>query len=128
MLSLLFLALSLGTTPADSVRPDVDIREVALHHATEIQQCYEANGLRINPSLSGTVEVSAKVLPTGLVDSVAVSGSDLRGAGRREVEACITTAVRNWRYDRGPFGTEVVVYPFTLMRDDSRLARTTAGS
>ena len=84
MLPILLFALSLGATPADSVRPDADVREVALHHAAEIQQCYESNGLRINPQLSGTIEVSATVLPTGRVDTVVVSNSDLRGVGRRE--------------------------------------------
>lgn len=128
MLPILLFALSLGATPADSVRPDADVREVALHHAAEIQQCYESNGLRINPQLSGTIEVSATVLPTGRVDTVVVSNSDLRGAGRREVESCIRMVVRNWRYDRGPFTTEVVVYPFSLMRDDSNFARTASGS
>lgn len=124
MLSILLLTLSLGATPTDSVRPDADVREVALHHTSEIQQCYEANGLRVNPSLSGTIEVSATVLPDGRVDTAVVSRSELHGAGRGAVESCITMAVRNWRYDRGPFGTEIVVYPFTLQRDDSRLLRT----
>ncbi len=123
MLHILLAALALGAAPADSVRPDADVREVALHHATEIQQCYETNGLRVNPSLSGTIEVEATVLPTGRVDSVVVSASNLRGAGRAEVESCITMVVRNWRYDRGPFGTEIVVYPFSLMRDDSHVER-----
>lgn len=128
MLHILLFALSLGATPADSVRPDADVREVALHHAAEIQRCYETNGLRVNPHLSGTVEVEATVLPTGRVDSVAISSSGLHGAGRREVESCITTAVHNWRFDRGPFSTEVVVYPFSLTRDDAPLARTASRS
>lgn len=128
MLHILLLSLSLAAAPADSVRPDADVREVALHHAAEIQQCYETNGLRVNPHLSGTVEVEATVLPTGRVDSVAVSSSDLRGAGRREVEACITMVVHNWRYDRGPFAREVVVYPFSLTRDDVPVARTATRS
>lgn len=128
MLPILLVALSLGGAPADSLRPDADVREVALHHSAEIQQCYEIHGLRVNPSLSGTIEVEATVLPTGRVDSVVVSNSNLRGAGRSEVESCITMVVRNWRFDRGPFGTEIVVYPFSLMRDDSQVARTASRS
>lgn len=107
----------------DSTRADGDIREVALRHAGEIQHCYETDGLKVNPSLSGTVEVEVTVLATGLVDSVAVSSSDLRGPGEREVEGCISMVVRNWRFDRGPYDTETIVYPFTLIRDPQTLLR-----
>ncbi len=123
MMHLLLLAFSLGAARVDSIRPDAEVREVALRHASEIQQCYELNGLRLNPSLSGTVEVEATVLASGRVDSVAVSRSELRGSGRQEVESCIATAVHNWRFDRGPFATEIVVYPFSLVKDPASLIR-----
>ncbi len=122
MLPILFLAISVQAAPVDSVRPDDEVRQVALRHAAEIQQCYETHGLRVNPNLSGTVEVQATVLSSGRVDSVAVS-SDLRGVGRSEVESCITMAVRNWRFERGAYIIETVVYPFNLVRDEARGVR-----
>jgi hypothetical protein len=115
--SFLLLLTVAGFTPADSVRPDTDVRQVALHHAAEIQQCYETHGLRVNPDLSGTVEIAATVLGAGRVDSVAITRSNLRGAGRDAVESCITAMVRNWRFERGPYATEIIVYPFDLVRD-----------
>lgn len=122
----LLLAFALGASApgnatTDSLRPDTDVRQVALHHVAEIQQCYQARGLPMNPLLSGTIEVELTVSPTGRVDSAAVSASDLRGAGKREVEECVTTMVRNWRFDRGPYGTETIVYPFNLVPDDAPL-------
>lgn len=99
---------------ADSERADRDIRQVALHHAAEVRRCYESQGLRRNPGLAGVVELELRVLPTGVVDSVRVSSSQLDGYGKLEVEACIVELARNWRFDRGPFGVETIVYPFTL--------------
>jgi outer membrane biosynthesis protein TonB len=130
MLHTLLLAVALHAAPAttfksaspaalrtDSLRADDDIRLVALRHASEIQHCYVTRGLSVNPSLAGIVEVEIKVLPSGRVDSANVAASALAGPGREEVEACISATVKNWRFERGPFGTETIVYPFDLVRD-----------
>lgn len=122
MLHLVLLASLLGgpippRAAADSVRPDDEVRQVALRHSTEIRQCYESRGLKVNPELSGTLEVELIVLPTGRVDSASVSASELAGPGKQEVESCVVENVRNWRYERGPFAKESIVYPFQLTRD-----------
>jgi hypothetical protein len=123
MLHAVLLAALLSSAPvrpaADSVRSDEDVRLVALRHASEIRQCYESHGLKVNPSLGGTLEVELLVLPTGRVDSAAVSRSQLAGPGKHEVEACVVGAVRNWRFDRGNYALEAIVYPFQLRRDES---------
>jgi hypothetical protein len=116
--------MSLMPQQADSVRPDTDIRLVALRHSSEIQRCYETEGLRINPGLSGTIEVEVTVAPSGRVEDAAVSASGLSGAGRREVESCITTTMRNWRFEKGPFAPETIVYPFNLVRDRGVMSNT----
>lgn len=99
---------------ADSGRSDDAVRLVALHHAAEVRRCYEAEGLRRNPQLAGTLEVELRVLPTGRVDSASVGWSDLAGPGTTEVERCVAALVRNWRFARGPYAVETIVYPFTL--------------
>lgn len=104
--------------PADSVRPDLDVRMVAVRHAGEVRHCYETAGLKRNPLLGGEIEVELRVLPTGRVDSAAVASSELAGLGKHEVEACVLTVVRNWRFERGPYRTEMIVYPFTFVRDE----------
>lgn len=102
--------------PSDSLRPDTDVRLVALRHAAEIQGCYETHGLKVNPDLRGVIEVEVTVAPTGKVEDANVTSSALQGAGREEVETCITTTVRNWRFERGPYTVETIVYPFNLTR------------
>jgi hypothetical protein len=141
MLHTLLLAVALHVAPAttfppltlsfprpDSVRADLEIRLVALRHASEIQHCYVTRGLSVNPSLAGMVEIELKVLPSGRVDSANVAASALAGPGREEVEACISTTVKNWRFERGPFVTETIVYPFDLVHDRSARFQQTARS
>jgi outer membrane biosynthesis protein TonB len=72
------------------------------------------------------IEVEVTVGPSGRVEDAEVSSSALSGAGRQEVEACITSTVRNWRFERGPFAPETIVYPFNLVRDRSVMSNTRA--
>jgi hypothetical protein len=116
--------VSLMPQQPDSVRPDVDVRLVALRHAAEIQRCYEAEGLRVNPGLGGMIEVEVTVVPSGRVQDAAVAASNLFGAGHQEVESCITSSVKNWRFEKGPFATETIVYPFNLVRDRGVISNT----
>jgi hypothetical protein len=118
--------MSLIPQQADSLRPDTDVRLVALRHAAEIQRCYETEGLRVNPGLGGIVEVEVTVTPSGHVEDAEVSASALSGAGQREVESCITTSVRNWRFEKGPFAIETIVYPFNLVRNSGVMSNTRA--
>jgi hypothetical protein len=132
MLHILLLSLAVASRmslvpPAvepDSVRPDVDVRLVALRHAGEIQHCYEAEGLRVNPGLGGMIEVEVTVSPSGRVEDAAVSSSHLSGTGHQEVETCITSSVRNWRFEKGPFAIETIVFPFNLVRDRAVMSNT----
>jgi len=83
----------------------------ALRHVADVKRCYEKEGLARNPSLTGTVDVTLTVLATGVVSDASTS-SDMHGPGAREVAKCLATVVRNWRFERGPFVVETIVYPF----------------
>ena len=119
MISLLVLAASLAlaapVAPGDSARADRDIRQSALRHARDIRRCYESEGLTRNPALAGTIDVELTILPTGVVSRVGVEASRLEGPGVAELSACVSAAVRNWRFLRGPFVVERVVFPFHLV-------------
>jgi hypothetical protein len=120
MLHALALVLLLDAAPApvatpDSVRADAEIRLTILRHAADVRGCYEREGLRRDPSLRGTLEVEVTVLPTGVVDSVAVGSLVMAGNGQREVAACIATIARHWRFERGPYAVETIVLPFALV-------------
>ena len=124
MLHALALVLLLDVTPApaapDSVRADSEIRQTILRHARDVRGCYEREGLRRDPSLVGTLEVEVTVLPTGVVDSVAVNAMVMAGNGQREVASCIATVARHWRFERGPYAVETLVLPFALVPERER--------
>jgi outer membrane biosynthesis protein TonB len=116
MLAPLALAFTLAASPnvasSDSVRSDREIRLAALRHVADVKRCYEREGLTRDPGLTGTLDVSVTVLATGEVSEASITSSDLRGLGAREVATCLTTVIRNWRFDRGPYVVETIVFPF----------------
>jgi outer membrane biosynthesis protein TonB len=117
MITKLALLLTLATpekATTDSIRADREIRLVALRHVADVRRCYEREGLTRDPRLSGTLDVTVTVLATGVVSEVAVTAADMRGIGAREVSRCLTTAMRNWRFDRGPYEVETIVFPFSF--------------
>ena len=92
-------------------------------HASDVRRCYTDEGLRRNPTLSGAVELEITILPTGTVDSAAVATTSLSGLGQHEVAGCLTTAARNWRFERGPYAVETVVFPFVFSPDQASAIR-----
>jgi hypothetical protein len=58
------------------------------------------------------------------VEDAEVSASGLAGDGRQAVETCITSTMRNWRFEKGPFAPETIVYPFNLVRDRGVMSNT----
>ena len=106
------LALPARSSVPDSVRTDRDIRMAALRHVADVKRCYEREGLARNPTLSGTLDVSVTVLATGVVSDAAVERVDMPGFAADEVAKCLTSAIRNWRFDRGPYVVETIVFPF----------------
>jgi outer membrane biosynthesis protein TonB len=102
-----------SVTPADSVRQEVEVRATVLRHTPDVKRCYQDEGLRRNPELKGKIEVELTILPTGTVDSVNVATS-LAGPGQHEVTSCVVSRARNWRFERGPYAVETVVFPFVF--------------
>ena len=98
----------------DSVRTDRVIRETVLRHARDARRCYEMEGLRRNPVLSGTIELEVTVLPTGIVEHAVARPDGAGRSGATEVAACLAVVARNWRFERGPFDVEVIVFPFSF--------------
>lgn len=130
MLYVLALSLALATPPraaapavrADTARADDDLRLTVLRNARDVRRCYEREGLRRNSGLRGDVEVELTILPTGVVEHVDVTPLGLAGDGTREVALCIATAARNWRFERGPFQVETVVFPFHFAPDPPQVS------
>lgn len=104
------------TTP-DSVRQEIEVRATVLRHTPDVKRCYQDEGLRRNPELKGKIEVELTILPTGTVDSVNVATS-LAGPGQHEVSSCVASRARNWRFERGPYAVETVVFPFVFTPEE----------
>jgi hypothetical protein len=115
---LLAVALAVAPSPApvgpDSLRSDGEVRATVLRHASDVRRCYQDEGLRRNPGLMGHVELELTILPTGRVDSVTVSAISLRGDGVKEVTTCLARTARQWRFERGAYLVEQVVFPFVF--------------
>ena len=123
MLTSLALALALGSAlpaplpaspSADTIRTDTEIRQVVLRNASDVRRCYEREGLRRNPDLTGLLEIRITILPTGRVDDVGLATSSMSGRGVDEVVRCIARVARHWRFERGAFSVETIVLPFSL--------------
>ena len=78
-------------------------------HLSEVRTCFEA-GLNRNPQIQGRVLVYFHIDPTGFVVHAKVQSSTLRD---QEVEICLISAVRSWKFDKMEGGA-VVTYPFVL--------------
>lgn len=98
----------------DSVRADRIIRETVLRHARDARRCYEMEGLRRNPALTSTIELEVTILPTGIVEHASARPEGPARSGASEVAACLAVVARNWRFERGPFDVEVIVFPFSF--------------
>lgn len=114
LLALAFVVTLAGPATSDSVRTDRDVRLTALRNARSVTRCYVDEGLRRQPGLEGVIEIELTVEPTGIVSEVHVSSATLTGAGAREVAECIATTARQWRFERGPYDVETIVFPFVL--------------
>jgi len=106
-----------STVAPDSLRREVEVRATVLRHAPDVRRCYQDEGLRRNPALSGKIDLELTILPTGTVDSVSVA-TNFAGPGEREVTTCVASRARNWRFDRGPYAVETVVFPFVFTPEE----------
>jgi hypothetical protein len=122
-IALLLTISAAGPAPVDSIRADRDIRLVALRNVADVRRCYEREGLTRDPRLTGTLDVTVTVQATGVVSGAAVTAHRMRGVGAREVATCVTTAIRNWRFDRGAYVVETIVFPFSFKPEQAVGAR-----
>lgn len=87
------------------------IQQVVGQHADEVERCYEPELAR-QPDLFGRVYVLLKIAATGDVVDSKLYDSNM---GSPAVEACLVSAVRQWKFPRpAGAGPVAVAYPFLL--------------
>ncbi len=83
------------------------VRKVVREHFEALRYCYEAT-LLANPNIAGTVIAKFTIGIDGTVQDVTASGV------HPDVETCVATKVRGFRFPK-PDGAKVeVAYPFTF--------------
>jgi hypothetical protein len=107
------------TAPAVSrPRDPEEIEAAARRYAPVVRHCYQEEGLKEDPTLSGILRVSVIVGPEGAVHAPRVTVTEAHGLGMRAVVSCVATAAASWHFTAGPFHEERVGLSFRLRAAD----------
>ena len=99
-------------------RPAGQIEDAARRFAPAVRHCYQEEGLKQDPALSGDLRVAMTVAPGGDVRTARVTVTGARGVGMRAVVSCVTAAAGSWHFAPGPFRQERVRLSFRLHASD----------
>lgn len=100
------------TAPIDTTG-NVDkatIDKVVKQNVGGVQACYE-RALKLNPDLHGKIYIEFTVETTGKVSSISIRGE---GAQDSDMENCIKSRVRNWRFPANEEGPSDISIPIVL--------------
>jgi TonB family protein len=98
------------TTVVGGLDKDV-IAQVVKRHANEIRFCYEKE-LQKDPTLGGKVAVQWTIEATGVVGDAALAESTM---GNANVEQCILSKVKRWKFPEAQNGgSTVVTFPWVF--------------
>ena len=83
---------------------------------SQLRFCYNEFGLKVNPSLAGSVSVAITITASGSVSGVDVTNRTWSGAGASETESCIRSRVRGWRFPAAEAGGGTYGFSFNFTR------------
>ena len=83
---------------------------------SQLRFCYNEYGLKVNPSLAGSVTASISLTPSGGVSGVNVTNRTWSGAGASETERCIADKIRGWRFPASDAGGGTYSFSFSFTR------------
>lgn len=87
------------------------VRRIVRAHVNEVRHCYN-QGLDRTPGIGGRVSIAFSITASGKVNSAVVQESTLSD---NAVGACISKAVKRWKFPKPTGGEAVAVtYPFVL--------------
>jgi TonB family protein len=82
----------------------------------QLRFCYAERGLKVNPNLAGTINVSITLTSSGNVTDAKVTNRTWSGSGAAEAESCIVQKIRNWRFPSASAGGGTYAFPFNFTR------------
>jgi hypothetical protein len=103
----------------DPIKPSRNIDELGTYvrsRESQLRFCYQENGLKVNPSLAGSITVAIDIAEGGAVRGANITRRTWSGAGASESEACIVRASRGWRFPASAAGAGTYAFPFSFTR------------
>jgi hypothetical protein len=83
---------------------------------SQLRFCYEEYGLKVNPSLAGSVTAAVTLTGQGNVTDVAISDRTWSGAGSSEAENCIKQRIAGWRFPPSEAGGGTYSFSFSFSK------------
>ena len=83
---------------------------------SQLRYCYTEQGLKVNPALAGTINVSITLTGSGSVTGVDARPGSMSGAGTSEVTNCIEGKVRSWKFPSSEAGGGTYSFPFSFTK------------
>ena len=82
----------------------------------QLRFCYQERGLKVNPSLAGTINVSITLTGSGNVTGAEVTSRTWGGNGASDAESCILGKIRSWRFPSSSAGGGTYAFPFNFTK------------
>jgi hypothetical protein len=83
---------------------------------SQLRYCYTEQGLKVNPALAGTINVSITLTGSGSVTGVDARPGSMSGAGTSEVTNCIEGKIRAWKFPSSEAGGGTYSFPFSFTK------------
>lgn len=83
---------------------------------SQLRFCYNEYGLKVNPSLAGSVSAAVTLTSAGAVTGVDMRNRTWSGAGSSETEQCIEQKIRGWRFPASDAGGGTYSFSFSFTR------------
>ena len=83
---------------------------------SQLRFCYNEYGLKVNPSLAGSVSAAVTLSPAGSVSGVNMTNRTWSGAGASETEQCLAQKIRGWRFPASDAGGGTYSFSFSFTR------------
>ncbi|HEX6049534.1 MAG TPA: AgmX/PglI C-terminal domain-containing protein [Gemmatimonadaceae bacterium] len=99
--------------------PQRDVAELGTFvrgRESQLRFCYNEFGLKVNPSLAGSVTASVTLTANGSVSGVSLTNRTWSGAGATATERCIADKIRGWRFPASDAGGGTYSFSFSFTR------------
>ena len=93
-----------------------DLGDYVRGRNSQLQFCYSEYGLKVNPSLAGSVAVAVTLTSDGAVTGVDITKRTWSGPGAAEAESCIRQRISGWKFPSSEHGGGTYSFSFSFSR------------